>query len=94
MGGGGDPNFGSERTVELFCGKLLLPHTPHTLSHLSRLHVIIPWPLAVYCFASRGEQIIGGYPKTIKFFNTREFSVVAKCNARFIKKFCQLKSVI
>ena len=22
-----------------------------------------------YCFASRGEQIIGGYPKTIPFFN-------------------------
>ena len=26
-GGGGDPNFGSERTVELFCGKLLLTET-------------------------------------------------------------------
>ena len=25
--GAGDPNFGSERTVELFCGKLLLPET-------------------------------------------------------------------
>ena len=22
-----------------------------------------------YCFASRGEQIIGGYPKTITFLN-------------------------
>ena len=30
--GGGDPNFGSERTVELFCGKLLLP-TPPPTSH-------------------------------------------------------------
>ena len=29
-GGGGGPNFGSKRTVELFCGKLLLPHTPST----------------------------------------------------------------
>ena len=29
-GGGEDPNLGSERTVELFCGKLLLTHTPHT----------------------------------------------------------------
>ena len=26
MGGGGDPKFDSERTVELFCGKLLLSH--------------------------------------------------------------------
>ena len=25
-GGGGDPKFDSERTVELFCGKLLLSH--------------------------------------------------------------------
>ena len=24
---GGDPNFGSERTVELFCGKVLLTET-------------------------------------------------------------------
>ena len=31
IGGGGEgPNLGSERTVELFCGKLLLTHTPHT----------------------------------------------------------------
>ena len=26
------PNIGSERTVEFFCGKLLLTHTPHTPS--------------------------------------------------------------
>ena len=43
--GGGGPNFGSERTVELFWGKLLFPHTP---SHQWWLHVIIPWPLTVY----------------------------------------------
>ena len=41
--GEGGPNFGSERTVELFCGKLLLLHTP---SHQSRLRVIIPCPCA------------------------------------------------
>ena len=64
----GEPNFGSERTVKLFCGKLLLPYTSHTPSHRSRLHVTIPWPLTVY-FASRGEQIIGGYPKSITFLN-------------------------
>ena len=43
----GGPNFGSEGTVGLFWGKLILPHTPHTLSHQSRLHVTIPWPLTV-----------------------------------------------
>ena len=55
----------------LFCGKLLLSYTPqaHTPSHQSRLHVVIPWPLTVCCFGSRGEQIISGYPKTITFFN-------------------------
>ena len=41
--GEGGPNFGSERTAELFCGKLLLLHTP---SHQSRLRVIIPCPCA------------------------------------------------
>ena len=61
----GEQNFGSERTVELFCGKLLLPYT----SHRSRLHVTIPWLVTVYCFACRGEQIIGGYPKPITFLN-------------------------
>ena len=30
IGVGGGPNFGSERTVELFCGKLLFP-TPLSL---------------------------------------------------------------
>ena len=29
-GGGGGSNFVSEKTVELFCGKLLLPQNPHT----------------------------------------------------------------
>ena len=34
VGGGGavDSNFGSERTVELFCGKLLLTETPTCFS--------------------------------------------------------------
>ena len=41
IGGGEDPNLGSERTVELFCGKLLLTHThtPHP-SHQLWLHII------------------------------------------------------
>ena len=41
-----------------------------------------------YCFASGGEQIIGGYPKTM------EFNLVTKYNTRFIKKFSELNSVI
>ena len=110
-GRGGGPNFGSERTVEIFCCKFLLPNTD---SHQSQFHVIIPWALNVYvnstrkgcilgisfsctinvdqlrkqrrprfsqfvntglhwreiyCFASRGEQIIRGYRKTITLLN-------------------------
>ena len=30
-----------KRPIELFCVKLLLPHTPHIPSHQSRLHVIV-----------------------------------------------------
>ena len=46
----GGPNFGSERTVDFFCGKLLLPHTPYRQSWL---HVLIPWPLTVYLSSTR-----------------------------------------
>ena len=38
VGGGGGPSFGSERTVQFFCGKLLPPNTP---SHQSQLHITI-----------------------------------------------------
>ena len=69
-GGGGGANFGSEKTVELFCGKLL----PHTLSHQSQLHVIIPWPLIVYL----NSWIVKDA--------ALEFSLVAKCNALFVKQ--------
>ena len=71
MGGGGGPNFGSERTVELFSWQVTSP--PHSLP-----------PVAV-------TQIIGGYPKQLHFSISLEFSLVAKCNARFIKKISQFK---
>ena len=54
--GGGGPNFGSERTVELFYGKLLLP-PPHTPSLQLRLYVIIPWPLTVYLICTRNASV-------------------------------------
>ena len=48
-----------------------------------------------YCFASRGEQIIGGYQKQLHILISPEVSLVAKCNARFNKKkISQLKSDI
>ena len=110
-GGGGVQTLVQKRLLKFFVANYFFPHTP---SHQSRLHVIIPWPLTVYlnstrkgctlgkfsscaiivdqlrkqrrprfsqsvnaghhwrgkyCFASRGEQIIGGYRKIITFLN-------------------------
>ena len=36
IGGGGSPNFGSEKIVELFCGKLLLTETTTCFSICER----------------------------------------------------------
>ena len=48
-----------------------------------------------YCFTSRGEQIIQGYLKTkLHFWISLEFSIVAKCNAHFIKKKSSIWKVI
>ena len=47
------------------------------------------------CFASRGEQIIlKGTQQQLHFGISLEFSLVGKCNARFIEKISQLKSDI
>ena len=47
------------------------------------------------CFASRGEQIIlEGTQQQLHFGISLEFSLVGKCNARFIKKIGLLKSDI
>ena len=80
----GGPNFGAEGTVELSCGKLLLRDDNLFLNL---------WH-GKYCFVIRGEQIIGGYPKTITFFISLELSIVAKCIVHFSKKISQLKSDI
>ena len=107
-GGGGGPNFGSEWTVELFCGKLLLPHIP---SHQSQLHIICHVVAVIvdqlrkqrqplvsqsvnagchwcgkYCFARRGEQIIGGYSKTITFLNIPGIQFSGKMQMRISLK--------
>ena len=39
-----------------------------------------------YCFASRGQQITGAYPKTITFLNIPGIQLVAKWNVLFFKK--------
>ena len=63
--GGGGANFGSGRTVEFFCDQLRKQRRPRvSLFVNASLH----W-CGKYCFASRGEQIIGGFPKTITFLN-------------------------
>ena len=47
-----------------------------------------------YCFASRGEQITEGAQRQSHLWISLEFSLVAKYNTRFIKKFSQLNSDI
>ena len=76
--------------VARFCGKLLLPHTPNTHSHQSRLHVIIPWPLTVYLRA--GPR---GVPKN-NFNLEYPWNLVKWQNATRdkLKKISQLKSDI
>ena len=61
----GGPNFGSERTVEFFCGKFLLTETTTCFSICERRS-----PLArEILLCEQGKQIIEGYPKTITFLN-------------------------
>ena len=57
-------------------------------------HLFLNLWLGKYCFVIRGEQIIGGYPKTITFFISLALSMVAKCIVHFSKKISQLKSDI
>ena len=86
----GSPKFGSERTVKLFCGKLLRQRRPRV-----SLSVNTSRRWCGECFASRGEQIIlEGTQQQLDFGISLEFSLVGKCNARFIKKISQLKSDI
>ena len=70
-------------------------HTPHTPSHQSRLHAIIPWPLdTVYMNSTRKGRILGTPSScacnkdcTCRFrWISLEFSLVAKCNSRSIEK--------
>ena len=80
------------QTVELFS-----PHPlPLVTESVRRLRVSQSGKVSrrwrgKYCFASRDEQIIGGYPKTI---TSLELSLVAKYSTRFIRRFSQLNSDI
>ena len=63
--GGWGPNFGSGRTVEFFCDLLRKQRRPRVSLFVNPS---LRW-CGKYCFASRGEQIIGRFPKTITFLN-------------------------
>ena len=98
----GAPNFDSERTVERFCGKLLLPHTTPPTSRWEGRddHVFLNlWtPVAVgagnTALRAEANRSCEGTQKQSHFWISLEFSLVVKCNARFIKKISQLKSDI
>ena len=91
-GGGGSPKFGSEGTVGLFCDQLRKQRRP-LLSQ--RVNAGRRW-CGEYCFANRGEQIIGGYTNRR---GPRPVSTVLRKSVRFfiiniflIKKLSRLKS--
>ena len=69
--GGGNPNFGSERTVELFLWQVTSPpQPPHSLP-----------PVAVAQIKGECQE------QQLRHFSiSLEFSLVAKCKARSIKK--------
>ena len=73
-GGGGVQT--SERTVKLFCGKLLLTEMTLCFS-ICECRLLLVWE---YCFASRGKQTLGGYPKIITFLS------IPRTELNFVKK--------
>ena len=66
----------SERTVKLFCGKLLLTEMTLCFS-ICECRLLLVWE---YCFASRGKQTLGGYPKIITFLS------IPRTELNFVKK--------
>ena len=84
------PNFGSERTVELICGKLLLTETTTCFSICERRS-----PFAreiLFCEQRRTDH--RGIPQNKFSEYPWNIGIVAKSNARFIKQTSQLKSDI
>ena len=63
-GGGGGPNFGSERTVELFCGKLLLTETTTCFSICERRSPLVREIL----FCERRRTDLRRVPRTNDIF--------------------------
>ena len=70
--GRGRPNFGSERTVELFCGTLLLHSlAPYRVLEVYSKDAPLEYPALVLGKKDCTDFVafIGGYPKTITFLN-------------------------
>ena len=88
--GGGElgPSFGSERTVKLFCGKLILTETTTCFSICEHRS-----PLAREILLCKQRQTdrrrVPKDNNILHFLITLEFSLVANCNACFIKKISQ-----
>ena len=80
----GGPIFGSERTVELFCGKSLLTETTTCFSISERRSPLTRKILL--CEKTEANRSLQGTTKPLHFLISLEFSLVEKCKARFIKK--------
>ena len=81
-GGGEGPNLGSEKTVEFFCSKLLLTHTPPHPSYQLWLHVIIPCPLLCTWILLAKQSTLEHPPLVLGNKDCTDFT---KCNVRFFE---------
>ena len=91
--GGRGPSFGSERTVKLFCGKLLLTETTTCFSICEHRSPLVR-EILLCKHRQTDHRRVPKNNNILHFLITLEFSLVANCNACFIKKISQLKSDI
>ena len=85
----GGPNFGSLRTVELFCGKLLLIETTTCFSICEHQ---LPLAREILLCEQRQTDHRRVPKKQLHFLIFLEFSLVTKCSACFIKKISWLQT--
>ena len=89
IAGWGNPNFGSERTVDLFYGKFFSHRDDHVFPNLWTPVAFGAGNTALRAEANRSLE---GTQKQLHFWISLEFSLLAEYNARFIKLKSDIRS--
>ena len=89
IGGWVRPNFGSERTVDLYCGKFFSHRDDHVFPNLWTPVAFGAGNTALRAEANRSLE---GTQKQLHFWISLEFSLLAEYNARFIKLKSDIRS--